>query len=125
MSFLMKYGERMFIRKNRVRKNGKRFYCIQARITRSDEKTKTLSKKRRKKWLTTLSTSTFRDTLFASSQVKFEQQSGKRPSVVVRFTFVDISVFDTLTLPSNMADNNSSCDVTASGLYGQKSEQAS
>ena len=45
--------------KNRVRKNGKRFYLIPAEITRSDEKTKTLSQKRRKKWLTTLSTSTF------------------------------------------------------------------
>ena len=40
----------------------------------------------------------------------------ERPFLVARFTFVDISVFHTLTLPSNMADNNCSCDVTASGL---------
>ena len=40
--------------KNRVRKNDKRFYRIPAEITRSDEKTKKLSQKRRKKWLAML-----------------------------------------------------------------------
>ena len=35
--------------KNCVRKNGKSFYRIPAEIPRSDEKTKTLSQKRRKK----------------------------------------------------------------------------
>ena len=48
----MKYGERVcsFVHcKNRVRKNGKSFYRIQAEITRIDEKTETLSQKQRKK----------------------------------------------------------------------------
>ena len=40
--------------KNRVLKNGKRFHRIPAEITRSDEKTKKLSQKRRKKWLAML-----------------------------------------------------------------------